>query len=249
MKLIQLEAGRETKSYDCPDLPVILGRQPSKGIAIVHPTISREHAKIFERDGKLSVADLNSSNGTFVNGAKVSRADLKPGDTLRLGEVELRIAEVAGSQAAGNTAMPSAAELFGEEGGIQLEETHLSPTVDSGTGGTQIFAPSPPRASAMNTGSAGGPVAPPPRSIYAAQVSRPLDKKRSGNLFTADVGQQSSLRRLLTIVFVILFAVALFYGAMKLTEDVAPERKVPQDEAPSEPGGSLDTPQGQGSGG
>jgi pSer/pThr/pTyr-binding forkhead associated (FHA) protein len=44
------------------------------------------------RDGQWQIADLNSSNGTFVNGAKVTKATLKAGDAVRLGSVEFRVA-------------------------------------------------------------------------------------------------------------------------------------------------------------
>jgi pSer/pThr/pTyr-binding forkhead associated (FHA) protein len=41
----------------------------------------------------LLVRDLNSTNGTFINGEKISEAVLKPGQTLRFGQVELKIDE------------------------------------------------------------------------------------------------------------------------------------------------------------
>ncbi|MCU0292196.1 MAG: SpoIIE family protein phosphatase [Thermoanaerobaculaceae bacterium] len=68
------------------DRPVsVLGRDPSSDIVVSHPTVSRRHAKL-EWDGEqLMVEDMGSSGGTFVNGARVQRERLMPGDTLRLG--------------------------------------------------------------------------------------------------------------------------------------------------------------------
>lgn len=68
------------------DKPVLLvGRDPASDIVISHPTVSRRHAKL-EWDGQqLTVEDLSSSGGTFVNGSRVQRERLAPGDVLRLG--------------------------------------------------------------------------------------------------------------------------------------------------------------------
>lgn len=68
------------------DTPVLLlGRDPASDVVITHPTVSRRHARL-EWDGtRLTVEDLGSSGGTFVNGARVQRARLAPGDVLRLG--------------------------------------------------------------------------------------------------------------------------------------------------------------------
>ncbi|HPC82831.1 MAG TPA: SpoIIE family protein phosphatase [Thermoanaerobaculaceae bacterium] len=68
------------------DRPVLLlGRDPASDIVISHPTVSRRHARL-EWDGKqLTVEDLGSSGGTFVNGTRVQRERLAPGDVLRLG--------------------------------------------------------------------------------------------------------------------------------------------------------------------
>lgn len=68
------------------DKPVLLlGRDPASDVVISHPTVSRRHAKL-EWDGRqLTVEDLSSSGGTFVNGTRVQRERLAPGDVLRLG--------------------------------------------------------------------------------------------------------------------------------------------------------------------
>lgn len=236
MNLIQLEAGAAIRTIALDSLPVVLGRQPPRGIAIVHATISREHARVFNREGGLAVADLNSSNGTFVNGEKVSRADLKHGDVLRLGQVELRVdlglGEVASpaSKDVGG-AKPSAAELFGDDdGGIRLEEDHLRIDVHSGvdrpSGATSTFI-APPKSLG------GGLAPPPPKSVYADALRRPEDPRRTGNLLTADVAQQSTFRRFVTIVVALAIAGGLFYGAMTMMESVTPDSGFDDEPAPT----------------
>lgn len=71
--------------------PVTLGRDASCSFAIADGSVSRLHAHIEPRDsGGYRLSDLNSRNGTFVNGTRISRSDLKDGDYLQLGECVFR---------------------------------------------------------------------------------------------------------------------------------------------------------------
>ena len=66
-----------------------LGRSPENDIALNSGQVSRRHARIDCGEGVCTVEDLQSSNGTFVNGKRVTRSILTPGDRLRLGDIEL----------------------------------------------------------------------------------------------------------------------------------------------------------------
>ncbi len=70
-------------------LPAIVGRDPDCDICLRDPCLSRLHCEIDEISGRLVVRDLESRNGTFVNGCKVGFAHLSPGDKLRLGRTRL----------------------------------------------------------------------------------------------------------------------------------------------------------------
>ena len=70
-----------------------IGRGTEESICVQHRSLSRRHAQLTIEDGRAFVTDLQSKNGTFVNGARVSRAEIKPGDLLRCGEVVLRFVE------------------------------------------------------------------------------------------------------------------------------------------------------------
>ena len=79
--------------------PVVLGRDSSLEYQIDGATISRRHAMIEIVDGELVISDMNSRNGTFINRTKIS--DLAPihhGDTLHLGNTELRLIDRNHSQ-------------------------------------------------------------------------------------------------------------------------------------------------------
>lgn len=60
----------------------IIGRSPSCDIQIPNPNISKQHAKIIVDSEKAVLADLNSTNGSFVNGVQVEVSIIEPGDKL-----------------------------------------------------------------------------------------------------------------------------------------------------------------------
>ncbi len=68
-----------------------LGRSPESNVQIEHPTVSAAHCEIVLAKGEVVVRDCASSNGTFVNGERITEARLSVGQTLHLGEVELLV--------------------------------------------------------------------------------------------------------------------------------------------------------------
>jgi transcriptional regulator with GAF, ATPase, and Fis domain/pSer/pThr/pTyr-binding forkhead associated (FHA) protein len=71
------------------DRPLILGRDPSNQLEVGDPAVSRKHCSVSELSADVfEVADLDSHNGTFVNGARVSRQTIQHGDRIRIGNSE-----------------------------------------------------------------------------------------------------------------------------------------------------------------
>ena len=66
---------------------VMIGRAPVNQIVIDHPTVSAHHAVLLRTGASYSLKDLNSRNGTQINGDFVNDAELKDGDTVRFGSV------------------------------------------------------------------------------------------------------------------------------------------------------------------
>ena len=67
-----------------------LGRATGADFILDAPLVSRVHCRVsVMADGTLEVHDLESTNGTFVNGARVETGRLSPGDRLGIGRVEL----------------------------------------------------------------------------------------------------------------------------------------------------------------
>jgi hypothetical protein len=72
--------------WDHDDGQLIVGRDPkSCDVVFEHPTVSRRHAQLHHRDGAWVLQDLDSTNGTTINGKRVTRCRLEPGDRIGLG--------------------------------------------------------------------------------------------------------------------------------------------------------------------
>ena len=68
-----------------------VGRAPRADFIIDAGLVSRLHCRLIASDEQLEVEDLKSTNGTFVNGKRVSKGRLGKGDRLRIGRVELTV--------------------------------------------------------------------------------------------------------------------------------------------------------------
>jgi RsiW-degrading membrane proteinase PrsW (M82 family) len=88
---LELESGR-----------LVIGRDASCGLRLEETTeVSRRHASVTQEPGGLVLADEGSTNGTYLNGARIERAALQDGDVIRLGHQGPRLrAAVAAVQAA-----------------------------------------------------------------------------------------------------------------------------------------------------
>lgn len=64
-----------------------LGRLPGQDVVLSHPQVSRRHAIIVQENGAYVVIDQKSTHGTFLNGSRIERAALLPGDELHLGSI------------------------------------------------------------------------------------------------------------------------------------------------------------------
>jgi hypothetical protein len=64
---------------------VLVGRGSWCDLVISGATVSRHHAELFFREGSWVLVDLDSKNGTYINGTRVQRSQLRPGDELAFG--------------------------------------------------------------------------------------------------------------------------------------------------------------------
>jgi pSer/pThr/pTyr-binding forkhead associated (FHA) protein len=99
-KLVILSQGMAGRSHELKVDKTTIGRVDDNTFPIAESSVSSHHCEILLRGADVVVHDLNSTNGTFINGNQITgEAVLKPGQTLKLGQIELRL-EVEGAPAA-----------------------------------------------------------------------------------------------------------------------------------------------------
>src|SRR5437762_9994911 len=77
---------------------LVIGRSSELDLVLIEDMVSRKHAQLTLAAGRITIADLGSTNGTFVNGEKVRRAQLKEGDRILIGTSILKlVARTAGT--------------------------------------------------------------------------------------------------------------------------------------------------------
>jgi predicted component of type VI protein secretion system len=156
---LKVVAGNATGSSIALDAELVIGRStPGLGSLGGDSEISRVHARIYhDPSGQLMVEDLGSTNGTFVNGARIGGAQaLRGGDQVRVGQSTMTVEGGAGEGATtvGQVISPAAAAV------------PPPPAAAAATPPTQPFQPAqPPQApppGGQQPGYAGGPIGGPP---------------------------------------------------------------------------------------
>jgi len=79
------------KSLKIGSAPLVVGRLPECAVVLGDTNVSRRHAQIALEGGEIVATDLGSTNGTFVNGRRITRASIRPGDELTIGSSRLRV--------------------------------------------------------------------------------------------------------------------------------------------------------------
>lgn len=83
--------GNELHRYNFKESEILIGRSAECDILLDNPGVSRTHAKILREGDRVKVADLNSGNGTFLNGKAVTEATVADSDTVGIGKFVLTI--------------------------------------------------------------------------------------------------------------------------------------------------------------
>jgi transcriptional regulator with GAF, ATPase, and Fis domain len=88
--LVLLDTDRAGTVYPLAGELLRIGKAPDNDVVIDHPTVSRNHLVVRRQGDRFLVQDLDSTNGTFLDGAQVREAYLRPGALLEVGDVRLR---------------------------------------------------------------------------------------------------------------------------------------------------------------
>ena len=90
-KLVILNQGMTGRTFELNVDRTTVGRVEENTFQIADASVSSRHAEILRQGSEILIRDLNSTNGTFINGEKISEAVLQPGQVLRFGQVELKL--------------------------------------------------------------------------------------------------------------------------------------------------------------
>ena len=144
-RLVILSEGFTGKAHELTVDKTTIGRVDDNTFPIPEGSISSHHCEILLRGADVVVRDLNSTNGTFINGNQVSgEAPLKTGQILRLGQVEMRLEDPAAKAAATPKKLPDQTMVIPQ--GVKLgHETSTTVNFDKkafakkSNTGTKIF--------------------------------------------------------------------------------------------------------------
>ncbi len=90
-KLVVLSPGMTGRTHELKAEKTTIGRVEDNTFQISEPSVSSHHSEVLLRGKEVVVRDLNSTNGTFINGEKITESVLKTNQILRLGQIELRL--------------------------------------------------------------------------------------------------------------------------------------------------------------
>src|SRR5579883_2644314 len=91
-KLVVLTEGMTGLSYELKVDKTTIGRVEDNTFQIAHPSVSSHHGEVLLRGNDVVIKDLDSTNGTFINGQQITgEAVLPPGQIVRFGQVDVRL--------------------------------------------------------------------------------------------------------------------------------------------------------------
>ena len=85
VNLVLLKVGGNNKAFSLPSTVTIIGRRQDCDLCVPLMVISRRHCALNMDGGVLTIRDLGSSNGTFVNGERIDEVNLSAGDKVSIG--------------------------------------------------------------------------------------------------------------------------------------------------------------------
>ena len=126
-RLVILSEGFTGKAHELKAEKTTIGRVDDNMFPIPEASVSSHHCEVLLRGTEIVVHDLNSTNGTFLNGRQVAgEAVIKPGQILRLGQVELRL-EAASAEKAPAKKLPDQTMVIPQ--GVKLGQEPATKTV------------------------------------------------------------------------------------------------------------------------
>ncbi|NTV65536.1 MAG: FHA domain-containing protein, partial [Oscillochloris sp.] len=133
VQIVALSGPLAGRSFPLGNAPFSLGRTPENSVVIASPLASRRHAELRPEGGGYVLYDLNSSNGTLVNGQRAQIHRLQPGDVIGIGDESFRFDAPATDKTLLATPQPMATQPITPPAySPQLAQTPLPPMAGQG---------------------------------------------------------------------------------------------------------------------
>jgi hypothetical protein len=134
LKLVILSPGITGRTQELNADKTTIGRVEDNTFHIAEPSVSSHHCEVLLRGSEVVVRDLNSTNGTYIGSDKVTESVLKPGQILRLGQVQMRLeADAAGAPPKKH--FDRTTVIAGGVKPSELDYTHTGPGFDTKSAG------------------------------------------------------------------------------------------------------------------
>jgi hypothetical protein len=92
MAILRMQSeGAEDQIIPLDQDETVIGRASDNAVTIDDPAASSRHCTILRKDNSFTLRDLNSTNGTYLNGGQVTEVALAPGDVLTVGSVRMTL--------------------------------------------------------------------------------------------------------------------------------------------------------------
>jgi predicted component of type VI protein secretion system len=111
-----------------------IGRVEDNVFQIADPSVSSHHCEVLLKGEEVRVRDLNSTNGTYINGVATTESVLKVGEILRLGQVQMRL-ETDAPATSGKKHLDRTAVIQGGVKLTDLDQTARGPGFDTSAAG------------------------------------------------------------------------------------------------------------------
>ena len=141
MLITVTEKGGSSERHEFQKSEVTIGRLAGNDIVLSKGSVSKGHARIVSKDGKFVVVDLRSTNGTFVNGKKISTPQVvRPSDEIHIGDYILNVDALSGARATREQAEPEAEEPQAGEEQFYEDEAPAEPEAPAPESGRRMPA-------------------------------------------------------------------------------------------------------------
>lgn len=117
-KLVVVTEGLAPTSFELKSERTTIGRLEDNAFQLAESSVSGHHCEVLLSGDEIVVRDLNSTNGTFINDKQISQQALKPGQVLRVGQVELRLEN--GAPVPGAPTKKQISQTMPIQGGVKM---------------------------------------------------------------------------------------------------------------------------------